>query len=162
MNTLQKYLLLTLLLLPAIMTHAQSDLNIEKIFNNYGKQEGSILIELGNDVLGGHTQINTYKSLITASDPKVIEVTEKALETDVERGSKLLESIKDGKLETGYYFLRKNNDTYEHEYILFKNKSKKMTLIYLKGTFPPEQLEKELNKLKDLFIKVNNKRIKLQ
>jgi hypothetical protein len=29
------------------------------------------------------------------------------------------------------------------------------------GEFPPGQLENELNKLKDLFIKVNNKRIKL-
>jgi hypothetical protein len=36
-----------------------------------------------------------------------------------------------------------------------------MTLIYIRGAFPPSRLEKELDGLKDLFIEVNNKRLKL-
>jgi hypothetical protein len=73
----------------------------------------------------------------------------------------LMESKKDGKVESATYALGKDSNSSAYEYILFTHKSKKMTLIYLKGNFSPEQLESELNKLKDLFIKVNNKRIKL-
>jgi hypothetical protein len=65
---------------------------------------------------------------------------------------------------TSYCCLKKKNNSsdQDYEYILFtNNKSKKMTLIYIKGNFPPDQLGKELLELKDLFIKVNNKKIKL-
>jgi hypothetical protein len=72
-----------------------------------------------------------------------------------------MESRKNGEIETGYYCLKKKEDSPDCEYILFTRKSRKMTLIYIKGHFPPAQLEKELDKLKNLFLKVNNKRIKL-
>ncbi|MCL1937637.1 MAG: hypothetical protein FWF52_04485 [Candidatus Azobacteroides sp.] len=72
-----------------------------------------------------------------------------------------MESKKDGKIETGYYCIEKKDDSPFFQYILFSQKNRKMTLIYLRGDFPPSQLEEELHKLKDLFIKVNNKRIKL-
>jgi hypothetical protein len=67
-----------------------------------------------------------------------------------------MESRKDGKVEAASYVLGKENNRQEYEYILFSIRSMKMTLIYIRGRFPPKQLEPELNKLKDLFIKVNN------
>jgi hypothetical protein len=47
------------------------------------------------------------------------------------------------------------------EYLLFSVANDKITLIYLTGRFRPGDLNKELSKLKDLFIKANNKEIKL-
>lgn len=141
---------------------AQATLQIEKIFDTYGKQKGAVLIELSTDVLGGHTRMNAYKSLIIGADDPVVAATEAAITNDIENGSKLMESIKDGKIETGYYCLKRKENSKMYEYILYKEKSKKMTLIYIQGNFPPQQLEDELDKLKDLFIYVNKKRIKLQ
>lgn len=160
MNTMKKIFLSATFLLMYVFAGAQNDLNIETVFQNHGKQKGAILIELAKDVLGGHTQINRYKSMIFPSDTTTVKATVNAIRQDLENGKVLMENKKDGKIETGYYYLKKQ-DSPDYEYILFTDKSGKMTLIYLKGKFPPDRLENELNKLKDLFIKVNNKRIKL-
>ncbi|GHT61671.1 hypothetical protein AGMMS50239_13090 [Bacteroidia bacterium] len=160
MNPLKKIFFLIAFLPAYLFAGAQNDLNIETIFQNHGKQKGAILIELAKDVLGGHTQISRYKSLILPSDTGVIKATTNAIRQDLKNGKVLMENKKDGKIETGYYCLEKQ-DSPDYEYILFTDKSRKITLIYLRGKFPPDQLESELNKLKDLFIKVNNKHIKL-
>jgi hypothetical protein len=167
MNKLKKMLFLLFFLLPALLARAQEGLNTEKIFNDYGKQEGSVLIELAKDVLGNHTKINRYKSLIIPADSIKLNAAQEAIKKDLgERehsgnGLVLMESKKSGKVESATYALGKEEHSSTYEYILFKNKSQKITLIYIRGNFPPNQLEQELDKLKDLFIKVNNKRIKL-
>ena len=142
--------------------YAQKDLHIENLFQDYGKRDGSTLIELAKDVLGNHTKISRYKSLIIPADTAIVNLTQKAIQADLDGGSVLVESKKDGKIEAGYYLLKQKKDSSKFEYILFTNKSSKMTLIYVTGDFPPNRLENELGKLKDLFIKVNNKNLKLQ
>ncbi|MCC8144973.1 MAG: DUF6108 family protein [Bacteroidales bacterium] len=161
MNIEKKIIAVIFLLLAAFSVSAQKGLNINAVFEEYGKQKGSILIELGKDVLDGHTRIDRYKSLIVPSDSEILETTQEAIRKDANKGSILLESKKDGKIETAYYCLEKKENSDYYEYILFTNKSKKMTVIYVRGKFSPSHLEDELNKLKGLFIKVNNKRIKL-
>lgn len=167
MNKLAKFICLLAFMLPGLLAHGQEDLNISKIFGDYGKQEGSVLIELAKDVLGNHTKINRYKSLIIPSDSSILRTTREAILNDFTQkenygnGVILMESKKDGKVESATYALGKEENSKVYEYILFMNKSKKMTLIYIKGNFPPQQLEEELSKLKNLFIKVNDKRIKL-
>ncbi len=141
---------------------AQKDLQADKIFETYGKQKGAVLIELSTDILAGHTNMKVYKSLTIATDDPLVAATTAAIENDINGGSKLIETQKNGKIETGYYCLKKKEGSSMYEYILYKEKSKKITLIYIRGTFPPNKLESELNKLKDLFIYVNNKRVKLQ
>jgi ribulose kinase len=160
MNVIKKWMLLFVLLLTALTAHTQNDLHIENIFRDYGKQDGSVLIELAQDVLGNHTQIDHYKSLIIPSGEEVVRATSEAIRKDLEDSAPLMESQKNGSIEKAYYCLKKKEDAAFYEYILFSNKAGKMTLIYVKGDFPPARLEREMNKLKDLFIKVNNKRIK--
>ena len=141
---------------------AQQNLKINLIFENYGMKEESILVELSTDVLSNNSKILFYKSLImnenTIRESDCIET----IKHDLEGGSKLMETLKNGKIETGYYVLKHEKRSKTYEYILYKNKSKKLTLVYLKGNFPPQELEQELERLKDLFIYVNKKRIKLQ
>ncbi|MDR0834891.1 MAG: hypothetical protein LBN93_12065 [Candidatus Symbiothrix sp.] len=165
MNTLKRFLLLLAFALPSFAAGAQEGLNIEKIFDDYGKQKGSTLIELAKDVLGNHTKISRYKSLIIPVDSMILNTTRVAILNDFVKhsgnGVVLMESKKDGKIESATYSLGKIGNSSTYEYILFTCKAQKMTLIYIKGNFPPEKLDSELQKLKDLFIKVNNKRIKL-
>jgi hypothetical protein len=166
MNNFKKTLFLLLLVLPALSAHAQANLNIDKIFNNYGKQDGAVLIELAKDVLGNYTAIHRYKSLIVPTDSAKLNATLEAIKKDLQKGHSgsglvLMETQKNGKVESATYVLGREAHSPTYEYILFKHKAQKLTLIYIRGNFPPEQLQDELDKLKDLFIKVNNKRIKL-
>jgi hypothetical protein len=167
MNKLKRFLLLLAFTLPSLIANAQEGLNIEKIFDDYGKQKGSTLIELAKDVLGNHTKISRYKSLIISADSAVLNRTREAINNDfISKQANtnrvvMMESKKDGKIESATYSLGKNENSSAYEYILFTYKARKMTLIYIRGNFPPEKLDSELQKLKDLFIKVNNKRIKL-
>ncbi|MDR2056847.1 MAG: hypothetical protein LBP83_00905 [Dysgonamonadaceae bacterium] len=161
MNPLKQLIFLSCFLLAALPINAQKGLSIETIFKDYGKKEGSILIELANDILRGHTRIKYYKSLIIPSDSVIIHATVESIQNDLKNGHILMESRQNGEIESGYYCLTKKGNSKEYEYVLFTNKSEKMTLIYIRGHFSPQWLEHELNKLKNLFIKVNNKQINL-
>jgi ribulose kinase len=160
MNIVLKIFLSAVFSLTCVCAKSQNNLNIESIFLNYGKSKGAALVELAQDVLGNHTHINRYKSLTIPSDTGIISAATKAIEQDLKHGEIMLENKKDGRIETGYYYMKKHSSA-DYEYILFTDTSRKITLIYIRGKFPPNQLEDELNKLKDLFIKVNNKRVKL-
>lgn len=136
---------------------AQENLNVETIFRNYGKQKGSILIELGKDVLGDYTKIKRYKSLTVFSRQTIVDSVLNTIQNDLKYSEILMESRKNGKIEIGCYCLRKKENESDYEYILFSNKAEKMTLIYLKGNFLSGSLDNELEKLKNLFIKIHRK-----
>lgn len=157
-----RWFFIALFLLLPIMGSAQKGLRIDLLFEECGKQEGSILIELGKDVLRGKSRICFYKGLIINSSLLEPGAVEEALKRDTEKGSIISESKKDGQLKSAYYSLGKNEKTGEYEYILYTLRSKKITLVYLRGDFPPRQLKKELDKLKNLIIKIDNKQIDLQ
>jgi hypothetical protein len=161
MDKVKRIMLVMFFLSVYFTAGARNNLNIDAIFDEYGKREGSILIELGKDVLGNRTKIKRYKSLVIPSDTAMVRVANEAIAGDTSGGKKLFESRKDGKLESVSWHLKRDGKAAEHEYILFSIQSKKMTLIYVRGSFPPEELEKELGRLKDLFIKVNNKQLKI-
>ena len=162
MNSVRKITVLSMCLLASLVVNAQGKLHIETLFDSYGKREGSILIELGKDVLGNHTQITHYKSLIISADPQTEEIIKEAIQKDIVGGKILMELTQNGKEKKAYYSLKIKEDTTQFEYILFTTNDAKTTLVYVKGTFSPDRLQRELGKLKDLFIQVNNKRISLQ
>lgn len=154
--------ILTLMLLTATITAlAQDGLKIKDIFDKYGKREGSVLLQLSSDVLSQGSNITSYKSLILDENTQNRMDIAEALKTDTRGKLTISEVKKDGLIESGSYYLGKDK-TNNSEFILYKNKGRKITLVYLKGNFPSGHLDAELKKLKDLFIYVNNKRIKLQ
>ncbi len=162
MNACKKIMLLCLMVLPIGQILSQESLAIEKIFNMYGKKRGAVLIELSTDVLEGHTRISFYKSMITELSDFAQQEVIQAINDDMQGGKKVMETVKDGEVESGYYYLKREPYAPLHEYILYKVKGKTVTLIYIQCDFVPSELKRELDKLKDLFIYVNDKRIKLQ
>ncbi|MDR1738144.1 MAG: hypothetical protein LBR66_04905 [Candidatus Symbiothrix sp.] len=159
MNTLKKIVFTGFSLLAGVVACAQSALNVETVFQDYGKQKGVVLIELAKDVLGNHTKISRFKCMILSTDT-LEKVIFDAIWKDLDGGQVMMESKKDGKIQKACYCLKKKSDSPTYEYILFSNKSKKTTLIYLRGNFPPQQLDDELETLQHLFIKANNESIK--
>jgi hypothetical protein len=142
---------------------AQDGLESNRIFEKYGKEKGSTLVQLSSDVLSQGSKITFYKSLVFYITDEIEDEILTALEKDIDNGRIISETRKNGKI----YILTLsvstlNSEIKENEYMLFKMKSGKVTLVYLKGEFKPDELDNQLNRLKDLFIYVNNQRIKLQ
>ncbi|KAA6302405.1 MAG: hypothetical protein EZS26_001518 [Candidatus Ordinivivax streblomastigis] len=160
MNTGKKIIILFGFLLIYFVGNAQNGLNLDSIFENYGKQKGSVLVDLRKDVLENHTKIVHYKSLIMNLDDDLFEILQEQLYATSSTGGYGCETqCINGKC-THFYHQSIGSGVYE--YYLLSKKSKKMTLIYVKGKIAPgNALKEELNKLKDLFINVNNNEIKL-
>ncbi len=160
------YILIISCLLFSLGIQAQEHLHIGSIFDKYGKAKGATLVQLSREVLSqGNTNIQFYKSLIVPANETLRKDITEALETDIKTSATLSESRKissDSKtyFESGTYFIGKNKKG-EKEYLLFKQKQSNITLVYLRGYFDPDELSSELKELKNLFIYVNDKRIKL-
>lgn len=155
----RKIFILNCLLLTILSATAQEHLGIKNIFDRYGKQEGSVLVQLASDVLSQGSNISLYKSLVMDYSTQKEQDILSYLKQDVT--SIISDVKKNGKTESGMYLVGPAKEK-NYEYVLYKNKSNKITVVYLKGNFPPKKLDSELNKLKDLFIYVNNKRLKIQ
>ncbi len=153
-------ILLSLFQLVLVGASAQNHLKIKEVFDKYGKQEGAVMVQLSSDILSQGSNLTFYKSLILDIHPAREQDVLNALEQDIRNGQIVSEMKKSGKVESGTYLIGSSGKT--SEFILYKNKSGRITLVYLKGNFRPNQLSEELKKLKDLFIYVNNKRLKIQ
>lgn len=155
------FVLLCLIQIVSLSVVAQEHLKIKNIFDRYGKKEGSILVQLSSDVLSQGSNITFYKSLIIDYNKQIETEMQDAVKADINNKITISEVKKNGNIESGSYYLG-NNSSPASEFILYKNKGGKITLVYLRGNFSPDRLEEELKKLKDLFIYVNNKRLKIQ
>ena len=159
---MKKIVILLFIQALAVPLLGQQNLNISTIFDKYGKQNGSVLVQLSSDVLSQGSNITFYKSLIIDNKSKYIEnEIFNAVKSDINNKIIISEVKKSGQIESGSYYIGSNKKQ-PGEFILYKNKGGKTTLVYLKGNFPSGHLEYELKKLKDLFIYVNNKRLKIQ
>lgn len=155
------FILLCVFQLTSVSLISQEHLKIKNIFDKYGKKEGSILVQLSSDVLSQGSNMTFYKSLIINQNKQIETEILDAVKADINNKIIVSEVKKNGTIESGSYYLG-NNSSPTSEFILYKNKGGKITLVYLKGNFPSGHLDEELKKLKDLFIYVNNKRLKIQ
>ena len=155
MKALKFYLPLLFLFL-SLSGYAQKDLKINDIFENVGKQKGT-LIKLGSDVLSPRTNISRYVSLRIKADEAIEEMVKEALADDTQCAEGVYQrSDKMNKSETRHYRLAKpeGSSSKVNEYILFQQSKGYISLVYLRGEFPSNDLKRELDKLKDLFIEL--------
>jgi hypothetical protein len=150
-----------LMLTAFTQAQAQETLSIDTLFGKYGKTKGATMLNLTKDVLGDDSRVVRYKCLIINNNDLLLsDIAEDAMKKDYNRRKELgnqnviRESTVDGRLQTVYYLLAREPDSPFYEYILYSNKNRKITLIYIKGRFPEEQLDYELSLLKNLFIKI--------
>lgn len=152
MKTYRYFLLILPFLFLSLSGYAQKGLEINRIFEDIGKKQGTY-IKLGPDVLSPQTNIIQYKSLRIKVDADLLETIEDAIQKDTKSAEIILSSSqkKEGS-RTVHYALTTDEKALFHEYILFNYKNGYVNLVYVKGNFPSQELKKELNKLKDLFI----------
>ena len=114
-----------------IPAKAQSDLQINIVFERFGKAKNCKMVVLNDAVLRGY-KLKVYKALtykkIGASDRK--------------KARKIREIVDNGKITSGYYMLPPLPSGL-NRYILFSNLTNNSgAIIYIEGTLGPDDIMK--------------------
>lgn len=146
----KKCIALLVMCLIASATFAQKQLAINKIFEKYGKQKGSTMVVLSDDVIKTY-RLDFYKSITLPYDKKRSEEIQQSLEVDKKQAKKIKEVISNGIIYSGYYQLPMQGKQ-KNRYILFKiSDNATATLIYMEGDIESEEI------VNLLFMKKRNK-----
>lgn len=117
---------------------AQEGLNVDKVFQRYGKAKGCKMVVMRNTELKGY-KLRTYKSLVYK---KLHSAIQPYLAADKKKARKIREVIEEGQLVSGYYMMPPLQGGI-NRYILFSNVGgSKGTVIYIEGTLSPNDIMK--------------------
>lgn len=156
-KTIILVLLCTLLAIP---TYSQQQNNIIQTLDHYGKQKGSVLVQLSKDVLSKGSNLSLYKSLtIKGEEQRQLLLNELSPILDV-HWQNIMEVKKEGRIESATYCISTPNNK-DTQFVLIKENKKQLVVIYIKADIAADELQQELKKLKNLFIYIDNKKIEI-
>ena len=117
---------------------AQEGLNVDKVFQRFGKSKGCKMVVMKNTELRGY-KLQTYKSLVYKNLYSAIELY---LAADKKSAKKVREVVEEGRIVSGYYMMAPLRGGI-NRYILFSNVGgHKGTVIYIEGTLSPDDIMK--------------------
>jgi hypothetical protein len=127
---------------------AQSDLQISKVFEQYGERKGVVMVELTNEALEGYN-FSLFKSITINSNPQAAVFIRKCLEKDQLGAKKVKQVVANGVPTSIYLQLPKKGKVYR--LVLFNEAFKpehKITLIYIESESDSEDILKLILKKK--------------
>lgn len=127
---------------------AQSDLEINKVFEKYGKQQGTVLVEMSREMLKGY-DFTFYKSIMASGNKEAGDFARQCLEIDQKGAKKVKQVVSNGVLSSIYLQLPKKGKYFR--LILFNEATspeRKMTLIYIESEKDSEEILKIILKKK--------------
>lgn len=147
---MRKYLILTLLLAVGFTANlkAQRDLEINKVFEQYGKRKGSVLVEMSREMLKGY-DFTYYKSIVTTDNKEAADFARRCLAVDEKGAKKVKQVVSNGVVSSIYLQLPKKDKYYR--LVLFNEATspeRKMTLIYIESEKDSEEILKFILKKK--------------
>ena len=117
---------------------AQEGLNVDKVFQRFGKSKGCKMVVMKNTELRGY-KLQTYKSLVYKN---LYSAIEPYLAADKKSAKKVREVVEAGRIVSGYYMMASLSGGI-NRYILFSNVGgHKGTVIYIEGTLSPDDIMK--------------------
>lgn len=128
--------------------NAQSDLEINKVFEKYGKQKGSVMVEMSEEMLKGY-DFTYYKSVVTTGNKEAGDFARQCLEIDQKGAKKVKQVVSNGVLSSIYLQLPKKGKYFR--LVLFNEATspeRKMTLIYIESEKDSEEILKIILKKK--------------
>lgn len=150
MNPIKKYLIMLLIscfgILPKLQ--AQSDLQISKVFDQYGERKGVVMVELSNEMLEGY-DFSLFKSITIKNNPAAADFIRKCLMKDEQGAKKVKQVVANGVPTSIYLQLPRKGELYR--LILFNETFKpenKITLIYIESKNDSENVLKLILKKK--------------
>ena len=135
-----KRIMVTLAIMVACITTAtaQEGLNVDKVFQRFGKSKGCKMVVMKNTELRGY-KLQTYKSLVYKN---LYSAIEPYLAADKKSAKKVREVVEEGRIVSGYYMMAPLRGGI-NRYILFSNVGgHKGTVIYIEGTLSPDDIMK--------------------
>lgn len=150
MNNMNKYLIIALLLTVGFTANlnAQSDLEINKVFERYGRQKGSVMVEMSREMLKGY-DFTYYKSIVTTENKEVADFARRCLAVDEKDAKKVKQVVSNGIVSSIYLQLPKRDKYFR--LVLFNETTspkQKMTLIYIESEKDSEEILKFILKKK--------------
>jgi len=150
MNPIKKYLIMLLIggfgILPKLQ--AQSDLQISKVFDQYGERKGVVMVELSNEMLDGY-DFSLFKSITIKNNPAAADFIRKCLIKDELGAKKVKQVVANGVPTSIYLQLPRKAELYR--LILFNETFKPenmITLIYIESKNDSEDVLKLILKKK--------------
>ena len=150
MRSIKKYLIPLLLVIvgftPALK--AQNDLQISRVFDQYGNKKGSVMVELTDEMLEGY-DFSLFKSLTISNNPQAADFIRKCLIKDEIGAKKVKQVVANGVLTSVYLQLPRKGQLYR--LILFNETFtpvQKITLIYIESKNDSEDVLKLILKKK--------------
>lgn len=117
---------------------AQEGLNVDRVFQRFGKSKGCKMVVMKNIELRGY-KLHTYKSLVYKN---LYSAIEPYLAADKKSAKKVREVVEEGRIVSGYYMMAPLRGGI-NRYILFSNVGgHKGTVIYIEGTLSPDDIMK--------------------
>lgn len=117
---------------------AQEGLNVDRVFQRFGKSKGCKMVVMRNTELRGY-KLQTYKSLVYKN---LYSAIEPYLAADKKSAKKVREVVEEGRIVSGYYMMAPLRGGI-NRYILFSNVGgHKGTVIYIEGTLSPDDIMK--------------------
>lgn len=117
---------------------AQEGLNVDRVFQRFGKSKGCKMVVMKNTELRGY-KLHTYKSLVYKN---LYSAIEPYLAADKKSAKKVREVVEEGRIVSGYYMMAPLRGGI-NRYILFSNVGgHKGAVIYIEGTLSPDDIMK--------------------
>jgi len=133
-------------IMPAL--HAQNDLQISKVFEQYGERKGVVMVELTNEMLDGY-DFSLFKSLTIKDNPSAADFVRKCMLKDEVGAKKVKQVVTNGTPTSIYLQLPRKGQLYR--LILFNetfHPEHKITLIYIESKNDSEDVLKLILKKK--------------
>ena len=140
---LRKIYLLLLIIIAFVIPgqlSAQQDLQISKVFEQYGKKKGVVMVQLTKEMLQGY-DFSFFKSIVIKNDSTAINFTRECIAKDQEGAKKIKQVVQNGEITSIVLQLSSRGD--ENRLILYnesRDEIKEMTLIYIESTMDAEKI----------------------
>lgn len=150
MKSIKTYFVPILILFLAVSPslYAQKDLQINKVFEQYGEMKGVTMVDMTNEMLDGY-DFSLFKSITIKNNPPAADFIRKCLEKDQEGARKVKQVMANGVLTSVYLQLPRKGQLYR--LILFNQsfqQENKITLIYIESKNDSENILKLILKKK--------------
>ncbi|MDR0796670.1 MAG: DUF6108 family protein [Tannerella sp.] len=138
----KQYLSLLVVMALAVPGHAiaQKDLHIDKVFEQYGKKRGVVMVQLTGEILRTYN-FSFFKSIVIKNDPGAVAFTRDCVAKDREEAKKIKEVVQDGEVTS--IVLQLSSHGNENRLILYNESAeerKEMTLIYIESSMDVEDI----------------------
>jgi len=119
---------------------AQQDLQISKIFDQYGKKKGVVMVQLTKEMLQDYG-FSFFKSIVIKNDSTAIDFSRKCIAKDQEGAKKIKQVVQNGDVSSIILQLAPRGD---ENRMIFYNESagekKEMTLLYIESKMDVEEI----------------------